>query len=379
MLKQSTTFRPLMWELVVLATIAVRAGDHKIRRVVRSSAGKRDDVVNVVLGESLLTIIALAFLCAILSINISPSVLPLCAFFVGAAIAFNGSDNFGMGGTIAPANNENMFSVRYVENTNAHTNASPTYRSQSVQVAHVSRKVLRGAWLVFSALGAHLKVTRNKRPALSACITRSFLRICALPTIRTPLYLFASRFLQMKVVLRQRLNHLALATSFMSIWNIVNRSSADVDASLLNISTLFAYARNPISMTRRSGKELGSCGLNLRTLTTTFMPVRNNITRSQCGFFPGYFCARPTLLDQPVFSSSVGSKMLRCGGEFLLASDAAFECGHSLNGLSSSALSFCCQSSKATASSSPMISQELGNMFILPFLLSQQEAEVRKS
>lgn len=87
-LEQPTAFRPLVRKPIILAAITVRAGNHKVRRVIATAASHRYNMVNMVTAPQLFpAIVAFAFLSLILLSDIFSSVVPFGVAKSSAAVA----------------------------------------------------------------------------------------------------------------------------------------------------------------------------------------------------------------------------------------------------------------------------------------------------
>ena len=89
-LQQLTALRPFMGQLVILAKVAMRAGNDKIGRIVSSSARERNDMINMIVFSYFLTaIIASAILMGINRADIRSGMSTLRGMFSGTLVVTN--------------------------------------------------------------------------------------------------------------------------------------------------------------------------------------------------------------------------------------------------------------------------------------------------
>ena len=86
MLHQSATFKEIVRKFCAFLEIAVRASNNQIRGVIRPTFTERDYMVNMILTEFLVTVVALALLIGVLHLNIMSSVATPYLQLAGASL-----------------------------------------------------------------------------------------------------------------------------------------------------------------------------------------------------------------------------------------------------------------------------------------------------
>ena len=353
-LQQPAPSGPFVRKSIALAGIAMRACNDDVPFVVCAPfASNRDDMVYF--------IITLCIFAAIVTFALLPPVLVLN--ILDREFAWKRS----LARFVVARLNPNGYSG--LIGSSARIGTFFTTRTQMIRLASIRLKALKSCRKKFLTGRANLFASLRWICAAIRSLLVQFLS--ALFTLTTKPIFFGRT--QNKVVTSSRECFFAVSTALVSLRDCVSVGSARAGLALKGKFVLAGSVTLPV-------KILSGCWQNFPANGASDMPIWRRLVNRFEGVLTSIVGLTTRLAPaiHPIFHFFIGKEVLGCWRELLLASTAAFKgygygIIHDLNCLSFSALSSCCQGSKATTFSQREATPLLDNISTIPFFATQQK------